>query len=156
MGYTHYYKLNKAGQDFTEECFTDMKKVLDRYKDILKVDVFNKNCFCINGIGDNEYEDFYIEDDDDNSFTKTAHKNYDLPVCEILLLLKHYYGDNFDLSSDGLYICAEETVEDIEENWKIALKNVKEYFGYTFDLNIVKEKSDYSDMYYYYVEIKGQ
>jgi hypothetical protein len=34
-------------------------------------------------------------------FCKTARKPYDLPVCACLIVLQHYFGDQFRVSSDG-------------------------------------------------------
>lgn len=70
-----------------------------------------------NGMGENGHETFLFKLDSEKfNFCKTARKPYDLPVCKILLVLKHYMP-NLELSSDGF---SEGGYE--ECNWPEAVK----------------------------------
>lgn len=78
-----------------------------------------------NGIGNDAHETFCfkaMEKSDD--FCKTARKPYDLPVCEILLVLKAHLP-SFELSSDGF--ASEASNPQIDGSWPQAIENVKTY-----------------------------
>jgi hypothetical protein len=99
-------------------------------EDDSKPPVICKNLIRFNGIGDDAYETFYQSyKSRENSqggmgFCKTAHKPYDMAVCEVLLILKYHYPEEFELSSDGF------VSKQLEKNWKKALTNVKEKLGF--------------------------
>lgn len=79
----------------------------------------------LNGDAEDGHETFAFKlREVSREFCKTARKPYDLPVCEMLLVLKAYLP-NFVLSSDGFSGYAEEPK--IDGFWKQAIENVKEY-----------------------------
>lgn len=134
MGYTHYFNFNKGIGQFTEQVISDVKVIVKHYKDILAVEEISADNISLNGIEPNDYEQFEITGSIINyNFCKTATKPYDLPVSEILLILKHFYSDNFQLESDGFYISTITKQEVIDNNWITATTNVKHKFGYEFE-----------------------
>lgn len=135
MGYTHYYNFKESVDKFPDALVNDLKRIAKDYEDILEVAQLNNNGINLNGIEANGHETFYLKNNTtDFNFCKTARKEYDAPVCEMLLVLKHYYKDNFDLSSDGFDKEDFESSnrEEVEENWRIAIDGVKNKFGYQF------------------------
>lgn len=89
---------------------------------------FASDVICFNGDASHhqDYETFYISFNNDFSkFCKTARQAYDSAVCTALLCFKHYFGHDFELSSDG-------NMEKGEEGWKRAKKITDEYFAEQF------------------------
>ena len=87
--------------------------------------IFNPDRICFNGDEERHqgYETFYINFKNDfSTFCKTARQPYDVAVCIALLCFKHYFGNDFLLSSDG-------DIEKGEEGWKRAKKITNEYFA---------------------------
>lgn len=87
--------------------------------------VFKSDVICFNGDGEHQqgYETFCIDFQNGfSTFCKTARQPYDVAVCIALLCFKHYFGDDFQFSSDG-------DVEQGEEGWKRAKKITDEYFA---------------------------
>lgn len=89
--------------------------------------VFKQDYICFNGDKKHgqDYETFYIGFKNGfSTFCKTARQPYDVAVCIALLCFKHYFGHDFELSSDG----------DMEKGreWKRAKKITDEYFGEEF------------------------
>jgi len=86
--------------------------------------IFKPDRIIFNGdrIKGQDYETFHIDlNEDFSTFCKTARRPYDVAVCIALLCFKHYFGDDFYLSSDG-------DIEGGEEGWKRAKKITDEYF----------------------------
>ena len=86
--------------------------------------VFNPDYICFNGDEEHQqgYETFDIGFNNDFcTFCKTAKQPYDIAVCIALLCFKHYFGHDFDLSSDG----------DMEKDreWKRAKRITEDYFA---------------------------
>ena len=159
MGYTHYFKLDSGKEKFKKEAIIDIKKIVKDYLNLLQyesdtkdIPLVNDTIIHFNGIGENGHETFCLEPDC-NKFCKTARKPYDLPTCEILLVLKHHYGNKFDLSSDGFYVFKEDfKKKKLDENWNEAIKNILAKFGYTFKL--IPEISESGDNTYYSFSIQ--
>lgn len=158
MGYTHDFNFTKGVGKFSKEVLEDIKRIAYDYKDIIQYGgtndnppLINEDVICFNGVGENAYETFYLAPDAvEYNFCKTARKPYDLPACEILLVLKHQYGENFSLESDGFYVSKEEFEgKKLDGNWDAALKNVREKFGYVYDL-IPRTKNSYGNIYYFF------
>lgn len=87
--------------------------------------VFNPDVICFNGDEEHKqgYETFHIDFKDKfSTFCKTARQPYDVAVCIALLCFKHYFGNDFRLSSDG-------DMEKGEEGWRRAKKITYEYFA---------------------------
>lgn len=85
-----------------------------------------------NGIGEDGHETFVFEQshtissyDRKNeqgqyfSFCKTARKPYDTAVVACLIILKHYFGDDLVVRSDGN-----------PKEWAEGLQAVQDYLGY--------------------------
>lgn len=144
MGYTHYFELKEKLNDTV---LKDINQVLNKYSNLTSEydedtpPIITKESIIFNGHGEDGYETFYLVPFD-RGFCKTAEKPYDLPVCEVLLILKHHYRDNFDLSSDGFWV-GEVEFENVEldGSWNTALNNIKDEFGYTFKLEGVVSES---------------
>lgn len=72
---------------------------------------------------DHDHETCYIDINDSGfQFCKTARKPYDVAVCIALLCFAHYFGDNFEYSSDG-------DIEGGEEGWAKAKEITTKYFS---------------------------
>ena len=105
MGYTHYWEfsdtLATVDKDTAEKISDAIHKVIKQHRSILEVDATTR-AFYINGKGDNSHETFVLSSyKGDFNFCKTARKPYDIVVCKVLLILKHYLGDGINVSSDG-------------------------------------------------------
>ena len=164
MGYTHYYEMEKPDKDGFQEALPILKKILERHKDIIcseddqedKEPELTETSIRFNGKGDNAHETFIVDSESPKwSFCKTARKPYDLPVCEILLVLKkHMKG--FKVSSDGFCGRLEQSQaildnpetpnsEMLEAEWAQAIENVKKY-GINYDVRISEERDPYCDL----------
>jgi len=87
--------------------------------------IYNPDFICFNGDEKHGqgYETFYISlKNDFSTYCKTARQPYDVAVCIALLCFKHYFGRDFELSSDG-------DMEKGEEGWKRAKRITKDYFA---------------------------
>lgn len=154
MGYTHYFEL-KA--DLTDEVLRDVERVIEKYPDlVLECDcdeppLVSKELIRFNGRGENGHETFFLTPHY-YAFCKTNKKPYDLAVCEVLLILKHYYRDDFELSSDGFWVNREKFEKEILDGyWNTALDNIRNEFGYTFQLKgNIEESSGHT---YYSLEL---
>jgi hypothetical protein len=121
MGYTHYYKLNRAAIT-PEERATGFKlaaEEINRMKLYLPKDikirgglghgdaVINEEEIWFNGDDkyDLDHETFHVKRDNDAlesiGFCKTARKPYDVLVCCALISLKRHLRGAFDFTSDG-------------------------------------------------------
>lgn len=127
MGFTHYYNFDKVSLNDYKEGFKkahdNLRDILNRHKRIICYEfdgnspaLLTNDSIRFNGRGDDGYETFLVRYGFGFSFCKTARMPYDLPVCECLLVLKHYIP-NMELSSDG-----------DEEDWDEAIKNVKKHY----------------------------
>jgi len=147
MGYTHYF--HGGDQRGFEAALPTIRKILKKYGNIIcfecdktnKKPVVNKKMIRFNGIGEEGHETFVFETGKEFEFCKTARKPYDLPVCEVLLVLKAYMTD-LDLSSDGFSGYLSE--KKIDGCWAEAVENVKEY-GIDFNVVVTEERDPYCD-----------
>ena len=137
MGYTHYWELEEKNEG-GEDLINDIKKVLEKYKDIIQYEYdnpkeieVNKNRIRFNGIGDKGHETFLFDFTKTGfEFCKTARKPYDIPVCKVLIILKHYLKDDLKVSSDG----------DIEKGeWEEPIEEIVQEFGIEYVKEIQKE-----------------
>lgn len=157
MGYTHYWVLDAY---LTDEAIRDIQEIVKCHKDILQLEfndsnypIVNRDLIQLNGIGNDGYETFLLEPFN-RGFCKTARKPYDIVVCEVLLVLKHHYGNNiFELDSDGFGVGREDFYNDICDGcWNEAIQEVKSLFGYTFQFT--HETSDSGGRTYYSLGIE--
>lgn len=136
MGYTHYFEFEKSVDTFYEEVLEKIRKITNKYQDILQLEfddespeLIKPNLIQFNGVGEDGHETFYLEPSTGFNFCKTARKPYDLPVCEVLLVLKDCYGERLMLNSDGFFL----RDGNLDGEWELALRNVEKMFGITFD-----------------------
>lgn len=117
MGYTHFWHLNKKGnQKNYNSALKDIKAIIQSKKDILADGSGEKDskpetkkCISFNGIEEESHETFFIpnklaELEGDGfvfQFCKTARKEYDSVVVACITVLKHHLGDDVKVSSDG-------------------------------------------------------
>lgn len=120
MGYTHYWTLSRPIE--TEEMAPladDVRKIVAlsgisvayEYDEPTRPPQIDECAICLNGIGDDGHETFYIKAGKSGltnepgmagfAFCKTARKPYDVIVAASLLALKHWLGNAVSLSSDG-------------------------------------------------------
>lgn len=138
MGYTHYWSTEAS--EISNEALEQVEETLRIYSDIVQLEFNNssppiveKDEIIFNGIGNDGHETFYFEEGSD--FCKTNRKPYDIVVCEVLLILKHYFGNEMNVSSDGFWVSKEGIArEELDGNWNKALDNVRERFGLEFEL----------------------
>lgn len=131
MGYSHYWKFReeKAPVEFENgaEKFTKAAQIGARLCDKVRsmgieicggdghsTPVFSEGKVVFNGCADKgeSCETFSIHSNDGMwDFCKTGEKPYDLLVCLMLLAFKHFFGDDFTYSSDGI---TKEKLQDAE------------------------------------------
>ena len=121
MGYTHYWyqaqmldkeTFFKAAYDCRTVCGTLRIPLADA--DGMGYPNFDAEYIALNGREPDVYEAFYIDrvfslnagDTPDElgryfDFCKTERRPYDLAVQCCLIVLKHYFGDQFKVTSDG-------------------------------------------------------
>lgn len=148
MGYTHYFGFDaytKEDKQGWKKALPLIKAVTGKYKDIIQLDsdtkeapVVDSKAVRFNGIDEDGHETFLILAEQCDKFCKTARKPYDLPVCEVLLILKALCP-NFSLGSDGFsgYLKEQQDGVKVDGNWDQAMENVKEY-GLAFHAEIEK------------------
>ena len=147
MGYTHYYSAsNWTAKDANgyKQALPILEKIAEKYKGIIcyeceDVDFppqVNSAGIHLNGKEEDGHETFsFNPGKPSREFCKTARKPYDLPVCEMLLVLKAYLP-NLELSSDGFNGYAKDPK--IDGFWGTAINNVKEY-GIHYTIKVVSQ-----------------
>lgn len=129
MGYTHYWRRDKnLDVDKFKKASADCKKVADWLRIPIQYEynrdeppVFDWNLIRFNGVGDDGHETFYVQRicTESFQFCKTARKEYDTVVVACLIVLKHYFGDDIVISSDG----------DVKD-WQLGLNACQKCLGY--------------------------
>ena len=151
MGYVHSYGLTKKIEAIPAEALTKIQEVVEKYKDILRFEcdedkepLVTNEIIRFNGYKDKGYETFYFSVKELDHFCKTNYKNYDLPVCIILLIMFQYIPE-FKLSGDGFWIYKAQADEfkkngkvELDGYWNEALEYMKNEYSIEFDwyLNI--------------------
>jgi len=148
MGYTTYWNTDGCSREKDQRVFEDVRHVIldifERHRDIIyleydepdKPPLLTYNQIRFNGKEDDGHETFLFELDGSFAFCKTARKPYDLPVCEILLVLKAFLPELM-IDSDGF--CSDDPLE-FDENWPQAIKNVGRYGVSVHAINQTKLK----------------
>lgn len=149
MGYTHYFKQNKAVNDQQWDAFEKDAKIALAYIQnevgvvLMSNDsngiLINNERVNLNGdeVNDLDHETFYIEKDyRDFNFCKTARKPYDLAVCSLLLLAHHHMPDHYDIGSDGGF-----------EEWQKPMELNAFLFKYAYNLPRKIDDSSKVDCY---------
>lgn len=151
MGYTHYYYVPEhIEKQAFNRIVRDVKKVIPKLSTMIILKGWdghgepevNNSLISFNGNANAEldHETFQLKINNENAyvkredgkvfnFCKTDEKPYDLAVLVVLLIAKYHMGNDIELGSDG----------EIENDWWIAIKFVKDNLGYEFDKdNILK------------------
>ncbi|MBP9562709.1 MAG: hypothetical protein KBE21_04790, partial [Acetoanaerobium sp.] len=165
MGYVHTYRLAEEIKAIPTEAFTKIQEVVEKYKDILRLEYDNEDKeplitnekIRFNGYKDKGYETFYFSAKELYNFCKTNARDYDLPVCIILLTLFQYISD-FSISSDGFWISKAEADEFTKTGkvklygyWNEALEYMKNEYNIEFDWHLnISQSGGYE---YYCMEI---
>ena len=165
MGYVHTYRLAEEIKAIPTEALTKIQEVVEKYKDILRLEYDNEDKeplitnekIRFNGYKDKGYETFYFSIKELYNFCKTNARDYDLPVCIILLTLFQYIPE-FSISSDGFWIYKAEADEFTKSRkvklygyWNEALEYMKKEYGIEFDWYLNISESDGHQ--YYCMEI---
>jgi len=136
MGYTHYWNTKENAEDQAGflKALPIVAQIVNRYEKILRFESDSKRLPVVtnkqirfNGIYEDGHETFCFQLGA-NDFCKTARKPYDLPVCEILLVLK-YFIPSMDLRSDGFSAVNEKELDGV---WDRALAYVEGLYGLEF------------------------
>ena len=164
MGYVQCYGLRKEIKEIPSEAFTKIQEVMEEYKGILRFEcdedkepLVTNTKIRFNGYGEFGYETFYFSVKEFDHFCKTNTKDYDMPVCIILLLLFHYIPE-FKLCSDGFWISKGVADEfrksgkvELDGYWNEALTYVKEKYNISFEWHL--EVSGKGEHKYYCMNI---
>lgn len=164
MGYVHTYRLTEEIEMIPAEALTKIQEVMEKYKDILRLEcdedkdpLITKEIIRFNGYKDKGYETFYFSVKELYHFCKTNARDYDLPICIILLTLFQYIPE-FSISSDGFWIYKEAADEftksgkvDLDGYWNEALEYMKSEYSLEFDWHLNVSKSGETE--YYCMEI---
>ena len=137
MSYTHYWKLKPQylKEEQVNAIIKGVNKIIANNPTIKIVGEFgkkntkpriNKNHILLNGCEDQGYEGFYIDLQKEKqgiSFCKTAHQDYDVIICQILILLGEIIADDtiFYLDSDGL---SDKYANSLSRNDNIAIDDI--------------------------------
>ena len=106
--------------------------------------VVNENEIRFNGIGESGHETFLLTNAPEKfAFCKTAEKPYDVPVCEVLLVLQKHCP-NLNVRSDGFAGYLKDPKPD--QGWVTALDNIRKHYGINYKVVVVKERSPYCDL----------
>ena len=139
MGYTHYfYRPETLDPEKFKAASEDCKKLTISLNIPIQFEcddpeppIFNELAIRFNGVNDDGHETFLVEQkfiphyyrQEKNgklfAFCKTARKPYDTAVTACLIILKHHFGDDFVVTSDGY-----------TEEWQDGLNACIEYLGY--------------------------
>jgi len=118
MGYTHYWTFRPQylKKEQVDTIVKGVNKIISNYPTIKIVDGLgekdtqpdiNTDYIQLNGCEKQGYETFHIDLEKEKysfNFCKTAHQDYDIIICQILILLGEIISDDiiFSFSSDGL------------------------------------------------------
>lgn len=157
MGYTHYFNFTSSNfkDKFIEKELEIVKDICKRYEKIIRYEqetqeppLITEKLIRFNGIHEDAHETFYLDFSEGFVFCKTARKPYDLPVCEVLLVIKYFNSNKFELSSDGFWVgkdsaekFEEKNILELDGNWNTAIENVKNLYGIELNFKLVKEIS---------------
>lgn len=159
MGYTHYWNTkncrDKASKDGLYKALPIVADIVKRYRNILQYEtddsnppVVDQDVIRFNGIDEDGHETFLFNIlSSESDFCKTARKPYDLPVCEILLVLKAYIP-NLKIDSDGFseYMDRQKDSISFDGKWNEAIENVRQLYGIKYHGEIVKDRTPYCDL----------
>mgnify|MGYP005867505661 CR=1 FL=1 len=162
MGYTHYMRTNnwdRQDEFGWEKALPIVRKILKKYDNVVQREydddrkpLCTRKQIRFNGIGEDGHETFVLFNsakqndfgvgDNAFAFCKTARKNYDIVVCEVLLVMNSYCP-HLSIESDGFSGYLKEPV--LDGVWDEAIENVKKY-GVEYHSEIVNKREPYCDM----------
>jgi hypothetical protein len=126
MGYTHYWEVKQeVPGDVWAALVFDVEKLVLNEPGMLLDFAISASHFFLNGVGDEAYEDFFIESTKSSGFCKTNRYPYDHVVCAALIVAKHRLGDLIEVTSDG----DARNDNTVEPEWFDALAFVNEILG---------------------------
>jgi hypothetical protein len=106
MGYTHYWKdINKDITTFDSQTLNAIKAIALDYNLCYEDDrpyvnpEILENKLRFNGRNEAGCETFYFNFT--GGFCKTGERDYDTPVCLVLMAIKHFLRNNIRITSDG-------------------------------------------------------
>ncbi len=177
MGYTHYFTTSGASliKDQADGIVQNINKVLKLHKKIVQrehndptppqvtasLNLSGKLSIVIwlNGKDEDGHETFAINTATSEwGFCKTSRKPYDIVVCKILLILKHYLGNGIEVKSDGFSNHQPQKkygvgnvvkLRDMDGTWGSAIKYVNRILGTKYQF-IVEDVYGTDDCYFSY------
>jgi len=160
MGYTHYFTTSGRSltKDQADGIVQNINKVFKQHKKIIQREFDDPSPPSIgtslnlngkmyigiwfNGKDENGHETFALNTGVvELGYCKTARKPYDIVVCKILFILKHYLGDNIEVKSDGFsshqppqnvkkYSVGNVVkLRDLDGTWGSAVRSINRMFG---------------------------
>jgi hypothetical protein len=139
MGYTHYWNHGDLKSEKFSDVVVECHKVCGSLGILLRGPLglgrpeYGKERLAFNGnepTGD-AYETFEIcREATEFAFCKTAQKPYDLAVMCCLIVFRHFFGADFEVSSDGR-----------DKDWKPARDACYKCLGYGVDFTLDRENS---------------
>lgn len=132
LHYTHYWVSERNLPSLDSVVLEAINSVFRQFQEIIcfecdepnRLPEADPNLIIFNGKEDDGHETFFFHVSNFGfQFCKTAWKPYDTPVVAILVILKSYYGNLLNLSSDG-------TEDDWEEGISVARALGYEWEGF--------------------------
>ena len=170
VGYSHYTTLPRFAEVDAvgyRQALPALRDIGERYRKTLayslgqpkKPPQIDTNGIFLNGRGEAGYETFSFRlppldakpeavEFPIREFCKTNYKDYDIVVCEMLLILKTYLP-NIEIDSDGFSGYLEDAERDpmavLDGSWPQAIENVKRY-NVTTTVSIKERRAPYCDL----------
>lgn len=141
----HYYQIKRKMNEFPEEILQDVREVLQRYESVIQqgnpkgsAPLISPEVIGFRSLHDIDLEPFIIQSNDEQGCYKTNGEDYDVVICCVLLVLRHYLGTDFQLRSEGLNFTYknQEIKVYITENWEKAYHEILD-MGFNLDLEQV-------------------
>jgi len=133
MGYTHYFQLHEKPTDEQWNQFTNDVDALLLANDVPIDNESTWDRIFLNGVDEDSHETFVIDRNSTRwNCCKTARKPYDKLVTAILIAARYDFGDNFSLSSDGVW-----------HEWEEGCNLIKHTLGYYAEESIIFGNKDH-------------
>jgi len=111
MGYSHYWEIKDSIENIDKEAMMKVVKIMEEHYDILcaikefpdSQPRFSTLEIIFNGKANNGSETFIFPPLKGEKFwsCKTNQKEYDIVVCEVLMVLKYYYKNLIRIATTG-------------------------------------------------------
>ena len=100
LGFTRYWTWHgQPDEARVRAAVAEMKRIAEAHPDLVRVEA-TETSIVINGLGEDEHEDFVFPGHAGFNFCKTAEKPYDAIVRQCLLVARKYFGSQIDVRSD--------------------------------------------------------